>query len=217
MHTQSFSSVQHICTREELSLLRSLNTPQKIQTFVSAIPHNFEEDGDSCMSVREVLRVNRAHCIEAAIVAALALWANGEKPLIMDMSANDRDDDHIIAVFQRNGFWGAISKSNHAYLRYRDPVYRTLRELAMSYFHEYYNAKGEKTLRSYSRPLSLAKFPPEEWISGLDAWKVAEATCEIRHYDLLNGNSIARLRLVDEVELRTLQAEEHVSSKRHLT
>lgn len=211
MSAQSLSFIQETLTREELSLLRALNTPEKIQTFVSAIPHNFEKNGDSCMSVREVLRTNRAHCIEAALVAALALWVNGEEPLIMDMSANDHDDDHIITLFKRNGLWGAISKSNHGYLRFRDPVYRTLRELAMSYFHEYYNAKGEKTLRSYSRSMSLKKFPPEVWITGKDAWKIAEATCHLKHYDLLSRTSANHLRHIDAVELRALKISEHTS------
>ena len=144
-------------SNKELSVLKRLDTPQKIQDFVSAIPQNFEPDGDSCMSVREVLKNRRAHCIEGALVAALALWVHGEAPLVMDLSANDIDEDHIITLFQKNGYWGAISKGNHAYVRYRDPVYRSIRELAMSYFHEYYDTKGNKTLRSFSRPLDLSR------------------------------------------------------------
>ena len=145
----------------EFKLLYSLDTPGKIQDFIAKIPHNFESDGDTCMSVRMVLKKRRAHCIEAALVAALALWMHGEPPLLMDLSASDRDFDHVVALFRKNGLWGAMSKSNHAVLGYRDPVYRTLRELALSYVHEYYNAKGEKTLRSYSRPYSLAHLKPE--------------------------------------------------------
>ena len=99
-------------TVKELVLLRKLDTPQKIQTFVSAIPQNFERNGDSCMSARDVLRTNRAHCIEGAVLAALAFWIHGKPPLLMDLSANDEDDDHVIALFRENGLWGAISKGN---------------------------------------------------------------------------------------------------------
>ena len=209
MFKNKFSQTDIVLTDEELSLFKAIDTPEKIQTYISAIPHNFEKNGDSCMSVREVLSVNRAHCIEGALVAALALWIHGEPPIIMDMSANDRDDDHIITLYKRHGHWGAISKSNHAYLRFRDPVYRTLRELAMSYFHEYYNAKGEKTLRSYSRPLLLTRFKASDWITGVDAWKIAQATCDIKHYSLLLGTEMTHLRPIDEVQSRTMCVVEH--------
>ena len=203
-------------TRQEQALFRRLNTPGKIQSFVSALPHNFEDDGDSCMSVREVLRTNRAHCIEAALLAALALAVHGHEPLIMDLSANEHDDDHVIALFRHNGLWGAISKSNHAVLRYRDPIYRTPRELALSYVHEYTNAKGEKTLRSYSRPISLSRIPLSVWVTGLDAWTVAEATCTARHYTLFPHST--SLRPLDAVQLRAQEITEHVRSegKAHL-
>jgi hypothetical protein len=196
-------------TTGELAVLTKLSTPQKIQGFVNAIPQNFEPDGDSCMSVREVLRTNRAHCMEGAILAALALWIQGERPLIVDLSANDEDDDHIITLFQEDGYWGAISKGNHAYVRYRDPVYRTLRELVMSYFHEYYNTAGKKTLRTYSRPLDLSKYKPEQWISGKDAWKVAEDICEIRHFNFLTKKQEKILRPVDEIQMRITKHRVH--------
>ena len=158
MPKEKFDNNKIGLTVRELSTLKKLNTPQKIQDFVSAIPQNFEPNGDSCMSVREVLTTRRAHCIEGALVAALAFWICGEKPLLMDLSANDRDEDHIITLFKKNGYWGAISKGNHAYVRYRDPVYKTIRELAMSYFHEYFLKSGKKTLRQYSALLNLNNF-----------------------------------------------------------
>lgn len=187
---------------KEFSILKKLDTPQRIQDFVSAIPQNFEPDGDSCMSVREVLKNRRAHCIEGALVAALALWVHGQTPLVMDLSANDMDEDHIITLFQNKGYWGAISKGNHAYVRYRDPVYRTIRELAMSYFHEYYDTKGNKTLRSFSRPLDLSRYEPEIWINGKDAWKIAEATCNIAHYRFITKAQEKLLRPVDQIQMR---------------
>ena len=187
-------------TDKELKILTSLNTPEKIQDFISAIPQNFEPDGDSCMSVREVLAKRRAHCIEGALVAALALWIHGEKPLILDLVAGEDDFDHVVTVFKRNGCWGAISKGNHAYTRYRDPVYRTLRELAMSYFHEYYDTRGVKTLRSYSIPHDLSKYKSEEWITGVGAWKVAEDLEGIRHFKLITAKQAKSLRVIENVE-----------------
>ena len=144
-------------------MLCALTTPQHIQEFVVGLHANFEEDGDCLRSVRGVLRHRRAHCIEGDFVAACALWLQGEPPLIMDMTAKG-NSDHVIAIFRRDGCWGAISKSNHVWLRWRDPVYRSLRELAMSYFHEYTN-KHRKTLRTYSRPVGLDRFPTGLWIT----------------------------------------------------
>ncbi len=196
-------------TSKELGILRKLNTPQKTQDFVNAIPQNFERGGDSCMSVREVLRTNRAHCIEGALLAALAFWIHGGSPLILDLSANDEDDDHIITVFKQNGYWGAISKGNHAYVRYRDPIYRSLRELVMSYFHEYYNTKGKKTLRTYSRPLDLSLYRPEEWITGRDSWKITEDICEIQHFDFITRSQVKLLRPVDDIQMRITKHRVH--------
>ncbi len=190
-------------TQKELAVFAKLNTPQKIQTFVSLIPQNFEPDGDSCMSVREVLRTHRALCMEGALFAALALWVHGERPLILDLSAV-HDDDHVVAVFKKNGCWGAISKGNHPYVRYRDPVYRTLRELVMSYFHEYYNSKGEKTLRTYSRPTDLSLCAPESWVTGKDAWPIAQMLCDARHYPLIRASSEKQLRPIEEIERRLM-------------
>ena len=132
----------------EFALLGRLATPQKIQKFVNAIPANHETGGETILSVREVLRQRRAHCIEGAFVAACALWVHGEPPLVMHMDCAPSDWPHVVALFRRGGAWGAISKTNGAVLRFRDPVYRTLRELAMSYFHEYSDKAGRKTLRS---------------------------------------------------------------------
>jgi hypothetical protein len=189
-------------TKEELAIFSPLDTPEKIQTFVSAIPHNFERNGDSCMSVREVLAQRRAHCIEGAIVAALAFWVHGEKPLLMDLVADRTDFDHVVALFKRNGCWGAISKGNHAYTLYRDPVYRTLRELAMSYFHEYYDLKGKKTLREYSLPFDLRKYKPKKWITGPDSWTIAEEIDDARHFPLITSVQVRTLREIDAIERR---------------
>ena len=142
-------------SKGEFATLARLSTPQKIQNYLNALPQNFEPDGQTCLSVREVLHQKRAHCIEGAMLAALALWIQGEPPLLLDLKAT-RDYDHVVALFRRGGHWGAISKTNPPLLRYRDPVYRTLRELAMSYFHEYANRRHQKTLRSWAGPFDLA-------------------------------------------------------------
>jgi hypothetical protein len=171
-------------TPEEGRVLRELSTPRRIQAFLFDLPANFEERGDTLRSVRGVLRHQRAHCIEAAFVAACALWLNGDPPLLMDLTASG-DSDHVVTVFKRDGCWGAISKSNHVWLRWRDPVYRSLRELAMSYFHEYFN-KGRKTLRTYSVSIDLRRFAPDTWItSEEDCWEVGAALDDARHYPLI--------------------------------
>lgn len=188
-------------TKNELKILRALKTPVKIQDFLDSIPINFEEGGETCLSPRRVLRERRAHCMEGAMLAALALRLNGYKPLVMDLKVTDDDDDHVVAVFQEKGHWGAISKTNHGTIRYRDPVYRTVRELVMSYFHEYTIPKGDKVLRSYTRPLSLARFDKRGWMtSEEDVWYVPHFVDDARHYPVVNRKQIARLRKADAME-----------------
>ena len=194
---------------KEWKILSSLNTPEKVQDYVGAIPQNFERNGGSCMSVREVLLTNRAHCIEGALVAALAFSLHGQKPLLMDLEANDQDEDHVIALFKRDGCWGAISKGNHAYVRYRDPIYKTIRELALSYFHEYYNTKGDKTLRGYSAPYELSHYRKEEWITGKNSWKIAEDLCDIKHYPFITKKQEKHLRKVDPIQMKITKYRVH--------
>lgn len=191
-------------TREELKILKKLNTPKKIQDYIDKIPINFEPEGDTCLSPRRVLRENRAHCIEAAMLATLALRIHGHKPLIVDMTASKDDDDHVIAVFKQNDCWGAISKSNHGVLRYREPIYKSIRELIMSYFHEYINNKNsKKTLRSFSNPLDLSRFDKQNWItSEKDVWFIPEYLIKIKHTRILNKKQVYNLRKADHMELR---------------
>jgi len=187
-------------TRIEYAILRRLSTPHKIQDFVSSLRANFERKGETCLSVRQVLRRHHAHCIEGAMLAACTLWIHGEPPLLLDLKAV-HDFDHVVALFRRRGCWGAISKTNHAQLRYRDPVYRTLRELAMSYFHEYTNKKGRLTLRSYSRAFDLRKMDPKLWVTnGSDCWDMPEMLDEIRHYPLVTGTQVRLLYRRDAME-----------------
>jgi hypothetical protein len=172
----------------EFALLARLSTPQKIQEFINAIPANHEAGGETIFSVREVLRQRRAHCIEGAFVAACALWVHGEPPLVMHMDCAPSDWPHVVALFRRGGAWGALSKTNGAVLRFRDPVYRTLRELAMSYFHEYSDKAGRKTLRSHSAAFDLRKFDPALWVTREVACaEVNDRLATLRHYLLVTS------------------------------
>jgi hypothetical protein len=189
-------------TKAEFAVLRRLDSPKKIQAFLVGLKQNFEPDGDTCRPVRAVLRAKSAHCIEGAMLAACALWVHGEPPIVMDMRAV-RDFDHVIALYRRNGCWGAISKTNGVGLRWRDPVYRSLRELAMSYFHEYANRRDLKTLREYSVPYDLRRVDPRIWVTGeKDAWHVAEALEDIRHFRLVGRRMEKTLTRRDPFERR---------------
>ena len=189
-------------TSKQSKLLVKLNTPRKIQDFLVFFPQNFEPKGDTARSVKSALNANSAHCIEGAMIAALALWLQGYPPLLIDLCAH-RDMDHVIAPFKQNGKWGAISKTNYACLRWRDPVYRSIRELIMSYFHEY--AKGpRKSLRSYSRPFDLRKFSPKLWVNNpKDCWELTTLISEIKHYKIVDTRMAKNLRPRDAVEIKT--------------
>ena len=199
------SFVESGLTRKEYETLLRLSTPIKIQDFLDSLPMNWEKKGDTHMSPRRVLAARKAHCIEGALLAAAALWIQGERPLIMNLSSlfGKGDVDHVIALYKRGGFWGAISKTNHATIRFRDPVYRTPRELALSYFHEWFmNETGEKTLECYSKPLNLERFPTD-WITAeKDLWNIAEALSVLPHYDLVPKGNRRYVRKADRMERR---------------
>jgi len=167
--------------RREEKRLERLGTPENVQDFLDGLAYNKDS---TCLSPIQVLRERRAHCLEGALVAAAALELQGHPPLLVDLAAV-RDDDHILAVFRRNGCWGAVAKSNYAGLRYRTPVYRTLRELVMSYFEHYYNPRGEKTLRGYSKPVSLRRFP--RWRTAEDAWEIALHLVDLPHTPVMES------------------------------
>ena len=189
-------------TPAEFAMLQRLDTPRKIRDFVYGLKQNFELGGETCLTVREVLRTRRAHCIEGAMLAACALWMHGEPPLLFDMRAV-RDFDHVVALYRRHGHWGAISKTNGVFLRSRDPVYRDLRELAMSYFHEYTNRRSHKTLREYSLPYDLRRVDPQIWVSGAKgAWEIAAALDDVRHFRLVAGRHLGLVTRHDPFERR---------------
>src|SRR5712691_5622712 len=197
-------------TRAEFATLRRLDTPQKIQLFINAIPANHEIGGETILSVREVLRQRRAHCIEGAFVAACALWVHGDPPLVMHIDCDPSDYPHVIALFRRGAGWGAISKHNGPQLRFRDPVYRSLRELAMSYFHEYFDRRGRKTLRSYSRAFDLRGIDPELWITSEKACTQAhDRLARLRHYVVISRRQEGMLSRRDSFERKASRVVEH--------
>ncbi|MFA6006277.1 MAG: hypothetical protein WC764_00925 [Candidatus Paceibacterota bacterium] len=181
-------------------LFRSLNTPAKVQDFLNTIPINFEPDGiDTAKSPLMVMRTHSAHCLEGAMLGAYILSLHGHKPLLMHLDTSN-DWNHIIAPFKVSDHWGALSKTNHAVLRYREPVYRTLRELALSYFHEYFTDDGRKTLRSYSRPLNLNSFEKGWECEEENLWGIDEAMEEIKHYAIAPEIVLKNLRKADALE-----------------
>ena len=181
-------------TPTEFAVLQRLVTPQKIQTFLNAIPVNHELGGETIHSVRSVLRHRHAHCIEGAMFAACALWVHGEPPLVMHLDCSLSDYPHVVALFRRGKHWGAISKTNGAVLRYRDPIYRSLRELALSYFHEYSDRRGHKTLRSFSSAFDLRRIDPRLWVAnGNDCQEVEDLLAALRHHRLI---SVRQERLI---------------------
>ena len=178
----------------ELRTLRALKTPERIQKFIDALQYQY---ADTAWSPKHVLRDRKGHCLEGALVAAAALRVNGRPPLVMDLEAV-HDDDHVVAIFREHGLWGGIAKSNFAGLRYRPPIYRTLRELALSYFAEYYNLRGEYTLRAYSVPVDLSRLDRFHWMTAEeDVWCVAEALCAARHYSLAPDKATRALPRLD--------------------
>jgi len=183
----------------ETRVLRALKTPERIQRFLDTeIAYNKEPDGETIRSPRRVLRDRVAHCLEGALLAAAALRIHSFPPLLLDLEAV-RDDDHVLAVFRQHDRWGAIAKSNFAGLRFREPVYRSLRELVMSYFEHYFNASREKTLRNYSRPVNLSQFDRIRWMtSEEDLWLISEHLAGIPHVALLRNGAGRRLARVDD-------------------
>ena len=191
-------------TVEEQRLLKTLSTPAKIQDFTNTFRFRIVGANETCLSPRMVLQNREAQCVEGAMFAAAALRFHGFRPLIVDLVSTKHDQDHVIAVFQTHGYWGAISKTNHGVLRYREPVYRSIRELAMSYFHEYFlQSNRKKTLRSFSKPVDLSRFDQSEWETSKEPlWYIPEYLVKIPHTQILNRSQIAKLRIADPIEAR---------------
>src|SRR2546423_7924033 len=188
-------------TRAELRKFRALKTPSGVQHFLDRLPYNL---GYTARSPKRVLHEHTASCLEGGVFAAAALRVLGFPPLIFDLEA-EQDTDHVVAIFKTRGHWGAVAKSNFTGCRYREPVYRTLRQLAMSYFNTYFNLRGERTLRRYSRPVNLARFDDRQWMTSDKAiWFIPEYLCDIPHRPLLKRGLEKHLTRVDR---RTWESE----------
>lgn len=195
-------------SRVHATQLSTLHTPHDVQSFVNAIPMNFEIGGGTALSVEQTLRQRRAHCIEAAMVAACAFYVNGHPPLLMDMGAAEGDDDHVIALFRHGKYWGAVSKTNGSYLRFRDPIYKSLRELALSYFHEYTKGK-HKTLRTYSVAVDLRRADPKLWVTNPKfCEEIVDMLTVARHFKLVPRGCEAVLRPLDVIDVRAHKLDE---------
>lgn len=184
----------------EARILSRLRTSMLIQRYLDSIDYNLRKGGETCLSPRMVIRERKADCIEGAIFAAAALRFHGHAPLIVDLTAV-RDEDHVIAVFKRFGHWGAIAKSKYTGLRYREPVHRSIRELALSYFEDYFNPAGEKTLRRFSAPVNLSMFDSSNWMTTQKSvFFIAEHLVGVRHRSLLTRGMVRNLDKVTPIQ-----------------
>lgn len=188
-------------TQAELKVLRKLSTPDKIQDFLDALPANYVKQGDTLYSPRAVLRERKAHCIEGALLAIAAFAVNGKESWLLDLRTKHYDEDHVVTLFKKGNYWGALSKTNHPVLRYRDPIYKSVRELALSYFHEFFMADdGRKTMVDYSRPFSLKRFGIEWMTSDENLWDMAIALDNSPHYPIVPAGASRHLRPATQVE-----------------
>ena len=191
----------------DLRTLRALKTPVRIQKFLDALTYQY---ADTAWSPQRALRERKGHCLEGALLAAAALRINGHPPLLMDLEAV-HDDDHVIALYRERGLWGGIAKSNFSGLRFRAPIYRTLRELALSYFENYYNLRGERSFRNFSGAVDLARLDGQHWMtSEEDVWCVAELLIAARHYPLFSEKVARALPRLDR---RSFEAGMHGRTK----
>lgn len=190
-----------VFTKKEIVLMNKLNTPAKVQDFLNSLRFNFEEDDiETLKSPIRVLREKNAHCMEGALLGAYILSLHGYKPLILHLKTTKHDFDHIITLFKEDGLWGALSKTNHGVLRFREPIYKNIRELVMSYFHEYFLDNGMKTLRQYSKPLNLNVFEKGWEKEEGDLWGIDQELDKIKHYDIASKKVFKKLRLADKIE-----------------
>lgn len=189
---------KQLLSKEENTLLQSLTTPSRIQDYLNTLQSN---NKDTVQSVRETIKKKQGHCLEGALVAAAALWYHGAPPLLFDLQTTKDDKDHVLALFKRDGYFGAISRTSHSVLRYRDPIYKTLRELALSYFHEYFLDAGEKTLRGFSSaPFHLSTTDTEWLVGGNELYEVGAELDDSKHTPLFPPQFTKRLRKADKLE-----------------
>lgn len=197
-------------------MFSKLSKPQKVQTFLDSFPTFVTGRGVSICGPLHAVANKRMHCVEGATVAALALALYGREPLLLDLRSKSHDHDHVVALFKEQGLWGAISKTNYPTLRWRDPVYRSVRELAMSYFHEYFLESGEKTMLDYSKPFNLTHFEPKDWVGAEDIDWLAEALDDSPHFPVAPRSILGKLRKASIIETKTMGRKEWSRSGKRL-
>ncbi|MEK7156883.1 MAG: hypothetical protein AAB790_03725 [Patescibacteria group bacterium] len=199
----------------ERKIFARLTTPQKIQAYLDTLPINYERGGETYMSPRRMLKAKTAHCFEGALFAAAVLAYHGQKPLLMDLRTVRPYQDHVLALFRVNGLWGAISKTNHVVLRYRDAVYLSPRELALSYFHEYVESDGRKSLREFSNPFDLTRYPPERWVTAQEHlhWLV-DTLDDSKHFPIAPKKNLRKLRTPSPFERKVMDIVEWKKTRR---
>jgi hypothetical protein len=192
-----------VFTKKEKALMKKLNTPEKVQDFLNSLNFNFEKDKRQTLkSPILVLRKGNAHCTEGAILGAYILSLHGFTPYLMHLKTIKGDYDHVVTPFKVRGLFGALSKTNHAVLRYREPIYPNIKALALSYFHEYFLDDGRKTLRQYSELLDLDTFEDSWPFVEDDLWGIDQELDKIKHYDIISKPYIKKLRKADKVEIK---------------
>lgn len=187
----------------ERVVFKKLSTPKKVQDYLEALPHNFSyAAGETCRSPRRLLKDKKAYCFEGAVFAAAALAYHGHEPLLLDLQTTEDDEDHVLALFKENGLWGAVSKTNYPVLRWRDPLYKTVRELAMSFYHEYFLPEtGVKTLLAYSRPFNLTRYKPQRWVVSEQSLEwLAEELDDSPHYPIAPRALLKKARRAGALE-----------------
>jgi hypothetical protein len=189
-------------SEKEIKFLKKLNTPGKVQDYLNTLKFNFEKKGETLKSPLRTLREKNAHCFEGAMLGAYILSLHGFPPLVLHLKTTKDDYDHVVAPFEIDGLWGALSKTNHAVLRYREPIYKNIRELTISYFHEYFLDNGKKTLREYSVPLNLNSCKKDWAYSEKDLWYIDKKLDKIKHFKILNSKQMGSLRKADGVEIQ---------------
>lgn len=201
-------------SKEQRKAFKGLNTPERIQDFLDKLKINFEEDGDTLFSPVTVLKKKKAQCLEGALFACAVLLFNGYETRLLDLQPGPKDDGHAVALFKKNGLWGAISKTNHAVLRYRDPIYRSPREIVMSYFHEYFLDDGRKTLRRYTVfPLNRL---PSGWVTDSnDVWYVDRLLNKALYTEIATRKIMSGLRRSTDIEIKIGKVTEWKAKRRY--
>ncbi len=221
--TRYAKQIDALLSPAERRVFKKLSTPKKIQDYLEALPQHFVTGGEGMLSPRGVLSLKKAHCMEGAVLGAALLAYHGRPPLLIDFQTTSNDEDHVLAVFKERGLWGALSKTNHPVLRWRDPIYKSPRELAMSYAHEYFlwnkkdgKRRGQKTLCAYSKPFDLRKFKLELWLTADSIDWLADPLDSSPHSPIAPISAIRTLRPATKIEINLMQSDEWSRSGKKL-